>query len=276
MKTPNISGIRRADVEGSNMIFMRRELIKMRLDPFAFTVYANLVARANDQRKAWPGHARMAEDCSMSRRKVADCIKRLEALNMVEIEHRIVSGGQDTNMYVLTDPSVWVWPEACASGAGVVHTVHGGGAPHACPPMHTVLTKDTHSLKDTHVRSPVDPSNLKNPESGEEKKPLSSTKVFQRDMIIAFKRGHERRFGGKYHVTGQDARAAGILAGLGLTVEALMEIWEAVWKLKDRAVWEQQMAAKLGTFASQIQPIRVKVGRVKAPSPDTDMEAFRR
>jgi DNA-binding MarR family transcriptional regulator len=76
--------------------FLSAQLDDSRLDPFEFRVYLHLCRRANDEQRAWPSQASIAETCVMSERKVRDVLATLEERGWIGREEQRRSDGSRT------------------------------------------------------------------------------------------------------------------------------------------------------------------------------------
>lgn len=75
-----------------------------RLKPYELAVYANLKSRKGNKQSAHPSHATIARETCMSLSKVKQCIKQLEELGLIVVNHRFLGPGKQTsNEYLIFD-----------------------------------------------------------------------------------------------------------------------------------------------------------------------------
>lgn len=67
------------------------------LSPYELAVYVNLLSRKGNKNTAWPAHALIAKDTSMSPSKVKLCIKQLQAYGLIAVNHRYLGPGKQTS-----------------------------------------------------------------------------------------------------------------------------------------------------------------------------------
>lgn len=114
------------------------ELVKRR-GVFGLGVYCYMKRRAGQSGACWPSYATAARDLRCSRRKVIDEVAALQAERLLRVEHQQAKGGgYGSNMYVLLPVGLSALCDGEASGGGVVHEVHQGGACGALGVVHDV------------------------------------------------------------------------------------------------------------------------------------------
>ncbi|MBX9838571.1 MAG: hypothetical protein K2X69_09700 [Silvanigrellaceae bacterium] len=91
-------------------IFLDVEIEDMDLDPYTYRLYARYVFRArNNDKGHFECQKKLESILQMSERKIRDCTKILQSLNMIEIVKKIRSdkGHFSSNVIYLTDKSEW-------------------------------------------------------------------------------------------------------------------------------------------------------------------------
>lgn len=128
---------RATDQRRKGFFILDNEIVRdygAKLGPFAGWVYAAIVYHADGLTgEAFPGIGTLAKETGMSRRKVMECISRLEELNLIRVQRdvRPVEGEKrqrEVNHYFVLDVK--------ALTGGVVHEVHQGSAQDALGVVH--------------------------------------------------------------------------------------------------------------------------------------------
>jgi len=78
----------------------------------ALGVYCSLCRHADKKQRAWPSQRKIAEELSLSRAKVIECIKLLECFHIIK---KVRIGKKCTNRYYLLDKKAWIRDEEVMS-----------------------------------------------------------------------------------------------------------------------------------------------------------------
>lgn len=106
-----------------------------KLGPHGLAIYYALCRHANENRECWPSYQTLAHETGMSRRQAIREVGRLLAMGFIGKVSRFEDkyGDQDTNLYVLLDPTPQKGggdrqsPPNGTQSLGVVNTSHQGG-----------------------------------------------------------------------------------------------------------------------------------------------------
>lgn len=158
-----------------NVVFIHSAMDDAGLSPYAFRIYCHLSRRANRDNKAWPGKASMARACCLSESSVQRALKELQVRHMVKI--KACEGGRDTNVYILTPPSLWTgFPQE-----GVLQDPPGGSTGHP---------------KVLHEGNPSSPSN--EDKALKEKKESPKADPRHQEVVTIWHDLYKQRFGTAY------------------------------------------------------------------------------
>lgn len=161
-----------SDERRRNFFIVDNEIIRdlgAQLGPFAGWVYMALLYHADGKtRKAFPSLSRLAKETGMSRRKVVDCIAKLEQLGLIRVQHvTSQTGGHAANHYYICDLAVtgsYEPPQAELpdESDGAPRALPSASpappsAPHALPLVHDVHSNNT-NLNKTQEQDSVAPN----------------------------------------------------------------------------------------------------------------------
>jgi DnaD/phage-associated family protein len=101
-------------------------------------VYLYLCRCSNQGAQAFPSYKTIADKCGMSRRKAIDTVRELIEFNLLTKENRKTGTLKDspkdindTNLYILNDPSACHAPTQCTGCTTLVHVMHHPSAQDA-------------------------------------------------------------------------------------------------------------------------------------------------
>lgn len=123
---------------------------------YATGVYLSLCRHASKEQVCFPSKKLISDELQISEREVYRGLKKLAKWNIVKIESqgRKEDGSFLNNTYTLLDKSVWKKkPQACQShGEAVGLSEQLPQAYHDISRRPTSPKKDTHMMKDTHIK----------------------------------------------------------------------------------------------------------------------------
>lgn len=128
------------------------------LGVYVLGVYCALCRHADKGQKCWPSINKIAKELNVSKRKVIQCLKTLESLNVIRVVR--AKGGRKpaTNSYVLLDKRHWKpLPKEASEKEGWCTTDTNDGAPHApgwCTTCTRLVSEGNH--KETHRRKYIE------------------------------------------------------------------------------------------------------------------------
>lgn len=120
------------------------------LNPYEFTVLANLASHAGSKGTAWPSIRTIAKETRISVAKVVTTLKSLESKKFVTHQRREKNGIKSSNIYTII-----AHPKTQEFVGGMPHSSIGGVLPHSIPcatTWHTpVLRGSTEGIQDRRI-----------------------------------------------------------------------------------------------------------------------------
>jgi hypothetical protein len=119
------------------------------LGPIVSMVYISLCRHVSFQDQlAFPSQELIAQEIGAKKRSIVNAIASLKKWNMIEVERdRSANHGWSRNNYYLLDKSVW------KEIPSAFNAHPRPSAKYYIDQVHVVHTKDTHTIKDTHILS---------------------------------------------------------------------------------------------------------------------------